>query len=154
MRDGGRSLESSGERRTSGRHRHLLQSEVRRKDPLCTREVRAEQNGGSSDAHTGEDRAGRRIHLSHSMISGEPIPIEKDKDAKVTAGTVNGTGGFVMRAERVGADTLLAQIVKMVSEAQRSRAPIQRLADRVSSYFVPAVIISAVITFAVWYGLS
>jgi Cu+-exporting ATPase len=89
--------------------------------------------------------------VDESMISGEPIRIEKDKDAKVTAGTVNGTGGFVMRAERVGADTLLAQIVKMVSEAQRSRAPIQRLADRVSSYFVPAVIISAVITFAVWY---
>jgi Cu+-exporting ATPase len=89
--------------------------------------------------------------VDESMISGEPIPVEKDKDAKVTAGTVNGTGGFVMRAERVGADTLLAQIVKMVSEAQRSRAPIQRLADQVSSYFVPAVIISAVITFIVWY---
>jgi Cu+-exporting ATPase len=85
------------------------------------------------------------------MISGEPIPVEKDNDAKVTAGTVNGTGGFVMRAERIGADTLLAHIVKMVSEAQRSRAPIQRLADRVSSYFVPAVIVSAVITFIVWY---
>jgi Cu+-exporting ATPase len=80
--------------------------------------------------------------VDESMISGEPIPVEKDKDAKVTAGTVNGTGGFVMRAERIGADTLLAQIVKMVSEAQRSRAPIQRLADRVSSYFVPAVIVS------------
>jgi Cu+-exporting ATPase len=89
--------------------------------------------------------------VDESMISGEPIPVEKDKDAKLTAGTVNGTGGFVMRAERVGADTLLAQIVKMVSEAQRSRAPIQRLADRVSSYFVPAVIISALITFIVWY---
>jgi Cu+-exporting ATPase len=89
--------------------------------------------------------------VDESMISGEPIPVEKDKGAKVTAGTVNGTGGFVMRAERVGADTLLAQIVKMVSEAQRSRAPIQRLADRVSSYFVPAVIVSAVITFIVWY---
>jgi Cu+-exporting ATPase len=89
--------------------------------------------------------------VDESMISGEPIPVEKDKDAKVTAGTVNGTGGFVMRAERVGADTLLAQIVKMVSEAQRSRAPIQRLADRVASYFVPAVILSAVITFIVWY---
>jgi Cu+-exporting ATPase len=89
--------------------------------------------------------------LDESMISGEPIPVEKDKDAKVTAGTVNGTGGFVMRAERVGADTLLAQIVKMVSEAQRSRAPIQRLADRVSSYFVPAVIFAAIVTFAVWF---
>jgi Cu+-exporting ATPase len=89
--------------------------------------------------------------VDESMISGEPIPVEKDKDAKVTAGTVNGTGGFVMRAERVGADTLLSQIVKMVSEAQRSRAPIQRLADRVSSYFVPAVIIAAIVTFAVWF---
>jgi Cu+-exporting ATPase len=89
--------------------------------------------------------------IDESMISGEPIPIEKNKDAKVTAGTINGTGGFVMRAERVGADTLLAQIVKMVSEAQRSRAPIQRLADRVAAYFVPAVIVSAIITFVVWY---
>jgi Cu+-exporting ATPase len=89
--------------------------------------------------------------VDESMISGEPIPVEKDKDAKVTAGTVNGTGGFVMRAERVGTDTLLARIVKMVSEAQRSRAPIQRLADRVAAYFVPAVIGSAMITFAVWY---
>jgi Cu+-exporting ATPase len=89
--------------------------------------------------------------VDESMISGEPIPVEKDKDAKVTAGTVNGTGEFVMRAERVGADTLLSQIVKMVSEAQRSRAPIQRLADRVSAYFVPAVVVSAIVTFAVWY---
>jgi len=89
--------------------------------------------------------------VDESMITGEPIPIEKDATAKVTAGTVNGTGGFVMRAERIGADTLLAQIVKMVSEAQRSRAPIQRLADRVSSYFVPVVIVSAIVTFAVWY---
>jgi len=89
--------------------------------------------------------------VDESMISGEPIPVEKVREAKITAGTVNGTGGFVMRAERVGADTLLAQIVKMVSEAQRSRAPIQRLADRVASYFVPAVILSATITFIVWY---
>jgi Cu+-exporting ATPase len=89
--------------------------------------------------------------VDESMISGEPIPVEKDAGAKVTAGTVNATGGFVMRAERIGADTLLAQIVKMVSEAQRSRAPIQRLADRVSSYFVPAVIISSIVAFAIWY---
>jgi Cu+-exporting ATPase len=89
--------------------------------------------------------------VDESMISGEPIPVEKDTGAKVTAGTVNATGGLVMRAERVGADTLLSQIVKMVSEAQRSRAPIQRLADRVSSYFVPAVIVAAIVTFAVWF---
>jgi Cu+-exporting ATPase len=89
--------------------------------------------------------------VDESMVSGEPIPVEKDTGAKVVAGTVNGTGGFVMRAERVGADTLLSQIVKMVSEAQRSRAPIQRLADQVSSYFVPAVIVSAIVTFAVWF---
>ncbi|MGD0730013.1 MAG: heavy metal translocating P-type ATPase [Terracidiphilus sp.] len=91
-----------------------------------------------------------RSSVDESMMSGEPIPVEKDAGAKVTAGTVNGTGGFVMRAERVGADTLLAQIVRMVSEAQRSRAPIQRLADRVSSYFVPAVVVAAIATFAAW----
>lgn len=89
--------------------------------------------------------------IDESMVSGEPIPVEKDIAAKVTGGTVNGTGGFVMRAERVGADTLLSQIVTMVSHAQRSRAPIQRLADRVASYFVPAVILAAVATFLVWY---
>jgi Cu+-exporting ATPase len=88
--------------------------------------------------------------IDESMISGEPIPVETLAGAKVTAGTVNGTGGFVMRSERIGADTLLSQIVKMVSEAQRSRAPIQRLADRVSSYFVPAVIVAAIVTFVVW----
>ena len=89
--------------------------------------------------------------VDESMVSGEPIPVEKGVTAKVTGGTVNGTGGFVMRAERVGADTLLSQIVKMVSQAQRSRAPIQRLADRVASYFVPAVILAAVGTFIIWY---
>jgi len=92
--------------------------------------------------------------VDESMVSGEPIPVEKDVAAKVTGGTVNGTGGFVMRAERVGADTLLSQIVKMVSQAQRSRAPIQRLADRVASYFVPAVILAAIATFIVWYSVG
>jgi Cu+-exporting ATPase len=89
--------------------------------------------------------------VDESMITGEPIPVEKEKGSRVTAGTVNGTGGFVMSAERVGSDTLLSQIVKMVSEAQRSRAPIQRLADKVSSYFVPIVILVAIITFITWY---
>jgi len=92
--------------------------------------------------------------VDESMVSGEPIPVEKTVDAKVTGGTINGTGSFVMKTELIGADTLLAQIVKMVSEAQCSRAPIQRLADVVASYFVPAVLLSAVITFVVWalYG--
>jgi Cu+-exporting ATPase len=88
--------------------------------------------------------------IDESMITGEPIPVEKVADDRVVGGTVNGTGSFVMRAERVGSETLLAQIVQMVAEAQRSRAPIQRLADVVSSYFVPAVIIIAVLTFIVW----
>ncbi|HVR40401.1 MAG TPA: copper-translocating P-type ATPase [Thermoanaerobaculia bacterium] len=83
--------------------------------------------------------------VDESMITGEPIPVEKTKDAKVTAGTINNNGAFVMRAERVGADTLLSQIVRMVAEAQRSRAPIQKLADVVSAWFVPAVIVVAVI---------
>jgi Cu+-exporting ATPase len=85
-----------------------------------------------------------------SMVTGEPIPVEKSPGSRVTGGTVNATGQFVMRAERVGSDTLLAQIVRMVSEAQRSRAPIQRLADSVSAWFVPIVIIVAVVTFVVW----
>ena len=88
--------------------------------------------------------------VDESMITGEPIPVEKTKGSKVTGGTVNGTGSFVMRAERVGSDTLLAQIVRMVAEAQRSRAPIQKLADVVAGYFVPAVVLIAVITFIVW----
>jgi Cu+-exporting ATPase len=88
--------------------------------------------------------------VDEAMVTGEPIPVEKNAGDKVTGGTVNGTGSFVMRAERVGGDTLLAQIVRMVAEAQRSRAPIQRLADIVAGYFVPAVVIVAVLTFIVW----
>ena len=88
--------------------------------------------------------------VDESMISGEPIPVAKGPGDRVIGATVNGNGTFVMRAERVGAETLLAQIVQMVAEAQRSRAPIQRLADRVSAYFVPAVILIAVVTFVVW----
>jgi Cu+-exporting ATPase len=88
--------------------------------------------------------------VDESMVTGEPIPAEKVVGSRVTAGTVNDTGTFVMRAERVGSDTLLAQIVRLVSEAQRSRAPIARLADVVSSYFVPAVVLVAAVTFVVW----
>jgi P-type Cu+ transporter len=88
--------------------------------------------------------------VDESMVTGEPIPVEKAAGAKVVGATMNGTGSFVVRAERVGASTLLAQIVKMVSEAQRTRAPIQRLADQVASYFVPAVLAAAFITFVCW----
>jgi P-type Cu+ transporter len=89
--------------------------------------------------------------VDESMISGEPIPVEKGTGDRVVGGTINATGGFVMRADRVGRDTLLSQIVAMVGQAQRSRAPIQHLADVVSGYFVPAVIVSAIITFLVWF---
>jgi len=88
--------------------------------------------------------------IDESMVTGEPIPVEKKTGDHVTIGTVNGTGGFEMRAQRVGSETLLAQIVRMVSEAQRSRAPIQRLADVVASYFVPTVVGIAALTFVVW----
>jgi len=88
--------------------------------------------------------------VDESMISGEPIPVEKFKGARVTGATVNGTGSLVMRAERVGSETLLAQIVRMVGEAQRSRAPIQKLADVVSGYFVPIVVGISALTFVIW----
>ena len=88
--------------------------------------------------------------VDESMVTGEPIPVEKHAGDRVIGATVNATGSFVMRAERVGSETLLAQIVQMVAEAQRSRAPIQKLADVVSGYFVPGVVAIAVITFIVW----
>ena len=88
--------------------------------------------------------------IDESMISGESLPVEKPAGARVIGGTLNGTGAFTMQAEQVGADTLLSQVVRMVSEAQRTRAPIQRLADRVSGYFVPVVIVTALVTFAAW----
>lgn len=88
--------------------------------------------------------------VDESMVSGEPIPVEKVQGDKVIGATMNGTGGIVMRAEKVGAHTLLSRIVAMVAEAQRSRAPIQKLVDIVASYFVPAVILIAIVTFVVW----
>jgi len=88
--------------------------------------------------------------IDESMVSGEPIPVQKNAGDRVVGATINGTGTLVMRAEKVGADTLLSRIVAMVAEAQRSRAPIQKLADVVSGYFVPIVVLVAVVTFAVW----
>ena len=91
-----------------------------------------------------------RSAVDESMITGEPMPVEKEPGSSATGGTLNGTGALVLEAERVGRDTLLAQIVRMVNEAQRSRAPIQRLADLVSAYFVPGVVVVAVVAFAAW----
>jgi Cu+-exporting ATPase len=93
-----------------------------------------------------------RSAVDESMVSGEAMPVQKEPGSALTAGTINGTGSVVMRAERVGSDTLLAQIVRMVSEAQRTRAPIQRLADRIAGYFVPAVVAVSILAFIAWGG--
>jgi Cu+-exporting ATPase len=91
-----------------------------------------------------------RSHVDESMVTGEPLPVLKEAGTKVIGGTINGQGSFVMRAEKIGRDTMLAQIVQMVAQAQRSRAPIQRLADTVSGWFVPAVILIAIAAFVAW----
>ncbi len=91
-------------------------------------------------------------NVDESMVTGEPVPVEKTPGEKLIGATINGTGSLLMRADRVGADTLLAQIVQMVAEAQRSRAPIQKLVDVVAGYFVPAVVVTAMITFFVWWS--
>ena len=134
---------------------------------------RVEADGGESDVALEEVRPGDLLRVrpgekvpvdgavlsgsssvDESMVTGEPVPAEKREGDRVTGATVNGNGSFVMRAERVGKDMLLAQIVRMVSEAQRSRAPIQRLADVVSGWFVPAVVAAAAVTFVAWATLG
>ena len=130
---------------------------------------RLDKNSGESDVLLDQVQTGDRLRVrpgervpvdgvvldgassvDESMLTGEPMPVEKSTNDKVTGGTLNTSGSFVMRAERVGSETTLAQIVKLVSEAQRSRAPMQRLADQVAAIFVPAVIVAAILTFIVW----
>jgi P-type Cu+ transporter len=161
----GQVLELRARGRTSAAIRHLLNLA-----PPTARVIREGPNGKEeidepvAHVHVGDlirVRPGERIPVDgvvvegqsvvdESMLSGEPIPVLKEPGSPVTGATINGTGSFVMRAERVGRDTVLAQIVRMVSEAQRTRAPIQRLADTVSAWFVPAVVLIAVAAFLAW----
>jgi P-type Cu+ transporter len=157
----GQVLELRARQRTSGAIRellhlapqnaHLVDGDTERDVPLV--QVKAGDavrvRPGERIPVDGKIREGASA-VDESMISGEPLPVEKTTGDKVTGGTLNASGSFVMIAERVGGDTLLAQIVKFVSEAQRSRAPMQRLADKVASYFVPAVALAAVLSFAGW----
>ena len=158
----GQVLELRARSQTSGAIRSLLGLA-----PRTARRVRA--SGGDEDVALEAIQVGDRLRVrpgekvavdgvvvegasavDESMVTGEPIPVEKTAGDRVIGGTVNGTGSFVMRAERVGRETLLAQIVQMVSEAQRSRAPIQRLADLVAAWFVPTVVFVAIVTAIVW----
>ncbi|MBX9582151.1 MAG: copper-translocating P-type ATPase [Gemmataceae bacterium] len=162
----GQVLELRARSRTSGAIRRLL--------GLAPRTARlVHPDGREEDVPLDRIRAGDRLRVrpgekvpadgtvaegrssvDESMISGEPIPVEKEPGAKVIGGTVNGTGGLLVRAERVGAGTLLAQIVRLVGEAQRTRAPIERLVNQVARYFVPAVLAASVLTFAVWAAVG
>lgn len=158
----GQVLELRARRATSSALRALLSLA-----PAVARRLREdghEEDVPLQDVHPGDRlrvRPGEKVPVDgvvlegtsavdESMVTGEPVPVEKAPGDKVTGGTVNGTGGLVMRAERVGADTLLSRIVQRVSEAQRSRAPIQKLADRVAGFFVPAVVAVAVVAAVVW----
>jgi len=158
----GQVLELRARGRTSGAIRSLL--DLAPKAARLLRPDGTEADVPLSDVHAGDRlrvRPGERVPVDgrvvegtsavdEAMVTGESMPVEKGAGAAVIGGTINGTGGLVMVAERVGRDTVLAQIVRRVREAQRSRAPIQRLADRVASWFVPAVIGVAAATFAVW----
>ncbi len=161
----GQVLELRARAQVSGAIQALLQ--------LAPRTARRIEGGTERDVPVEELRAGDLLRVrpgekvpvdgtvvsgsssvDESMVTGEPLPVEKREGDPVTGATLNGTGGFVMKAARVGRDTLLAQIVRMVSEAQRSRAPIQRLADVVSGWFVPGVVLSAALAFAAWWAFG
>jgi Cu+-exporting ATPase len=158
----GQVLELRAREQTGGAIRALLNLA-----PKTARRIRAD--GGEDDVPLEAVQVGDRLRvrpgdsvpvdgvvlegrsaIDESMVTGESMPVEKAPDGKLIGGTINGTGSFVMRAEKVGSDTMLARIVQMVAEAQRSRAPIQRLADTVSAWFVPAVIVVAVASFIAW----
>jgi Cu+-exporting ATPase len=157
----GQVLELRARSKTSNAIRSLLKLQ-----PAKARRVRddREEDVSLEDVHVGDVlrvRPGEKVPVDgvvtdgrsavdESMVSGEPVPVEKDVDARVVGGTINGNGTLLIRADRVGADTLLSRIVAMVSEAQRSRAPIQKLADRVAGWFVPIVIVIAIAAFVVW----
>jgi Cu+-exporting ATPase len=158
----GQVLELRARSQTSGAIRALLGLA-----PKLARRIRAD--GSDEDIALAQVQVGDRLRVrpgekvpadgvvlagqsavDESMLTGEPVPVEKVPGSRVSGATVNGTGALVMRAERVGNDTVLAQIVRMVSEAQRSHAPIQGLADKVAAYFVPAVVVVAIVSFIVW----
>src|SRR3989475_933587 len=158
----GQVLELRARRRTSGAIRALLNLAPQQAHVLDSTGTEKSvaldqvQRGGRLRVRPGESvpvdgviREGSSA-VDESMVTGEPMPVEKGAGDKVTGGTLNTSGSFVMEAERVGSETMLAQIVKLVSEAQRSRAPMQRVADKVSGYFVPAVVVAAMLTFLCW----
>ena len=158
----GQVLELRARGRTSSALRQLLDQ--------APRTARIIRNGEETDEPVAHIRLGDRLRVrpgekipadgvvvegrstvDESMLTGEPTPVVKEPGTRVTGATINGTGGLVMRAERVGSETVLAQIVRMVAEAQRTRAPIQRLADAVAAWFVPAVVVVAILSFAGWF---